>query len=397
MDYTILHRQDIQEYIFENRNKDVYKLALQRCPFPDIDFKIIIDQIKGLQTASKKIPSWYNLKRLWFPPSLSMEQCSSEYTARYKQQLLYGKSFLDLTGGLGVDTYFIAKNFDHADYLEQNADLTDIARHNFLALGAKNINCHHTNALDFLKNTSQKWDLIYVDPARRDLHNRKMVSLTDCTPDVVNNLDLLLKSTKRVFIKASPMLDIKKSLGELKYVERVIVVSFKNETKELLFKINSEFNNIPTIEAIDLNESGAQSTFKFNYPEESECTIQIKSSIGNYLYEPNSSLMKAGAYKTLAKRFKLNKLDHNTHLYTSNDLVESFPGRAFEVKQELAPNKKKIKTAFDGHKANVISRNHPLSPEQLKKKYQLKDGGVFYLIACQVNGKPSLLKALRIE
>jgi precorrin-6B methylase 2 len=293
---------------------------------------------------------------------------------------------LDLTGGYGVDTYFLSELFSHTDYVEQNAELCRIATHNF---AAKPITIHHSTAEDFLASAGQ-YDLIFLDPARRDSYGGKVFRLEDCTPNVVELLPALLTHGKRIMIKLSPMLDITQAVTTLSQVTwDIYVVAIKNEVKEVLLLSGGSGR----ITAIDLSKKEQAFTFTREEEINSEA-INVRSTINseaiNYLYEPNAAILKAGAYKLVAQRFGLRKLDVNTHIYTSETLVPDFPGRVFKV----LPLGEGMGV---GPQANVLVRNYPLTAEQLKKKLHLRDGGTAYVIGCRVAGKPTIFLADRLQ
>ena len=359
----------------------VADLALQRNKYKhlsDEEWRWFLQQVEGKERTADKLPTFASIPDWWYPVRLSCEQCSSELTAKYKASLVSGETMVDLTGGYGVDTYFISEQFAHTDYVEQNAELCRIATHNF---ANKPITIHNTSAEDFLASAGQ-YDLIFIDPARRDSHGGKVFRLEDCTPNVVELLPTLLAHGKRLMIKLSPMLDLTQAVTSLSQVcWDIFVVAIKNEVKEVLLLSGGSGK----ITAIDLTQK--DQAFVFTKEEEQNCQmVNGKCENGKWLYEPNAAILKAGAYKLVAQRFGLHKLDVNTHLYSSDSLVENFPGRVWKVveKQDLK-------------QANVLCRNYPLTPEQLKKKLHLKDGGTAYVIGCRVAGKPTLFFAERIE
>ena len=359
----------------------VADLALQRSKYKhlsDEEWRWFLQQVEGRERTADKLPTFASIPDWWYPVRLSCEQCSSELTAKYKASLVSGETMVDLTGGYGVDTYFISEQFAHTDYVEQNAELCRIATHNF---ANKPITIHNTSAEDFLASAGQ-YDLIFIDPARRDSHGGKVFRLEDCTPNVVELLPTLLAHGKRLMIKLSPMLDLTQAVTSLSQVcWDIFVVAIKNEVKEVLLLSGGTGQ----ITAIDLDKK--DQAFVFTKEEEQNCQmVNGKCENGKWLYEPNAAILKSGAYKLVAQRFGLHKLDVNTHLYGSDSLVENFPGRVWKVveKQDLK-------------QANVLCRNYPLTPEQLKKKMHLKDGGTAYVIGCRVAGKPTLFFAERIE
>ena len=375
----------------------VHELALQRNKYKhlsDDEWRWFLQQVEGRERTADKLPTFAAIEDWWYPVRLSCEQCSSELTARYKAQILspftsHLSTLLDLTGGYGVDTYFLSEQFEHTDYVEQNAELCRIAEHNF---ADKAITIHNTTAEDFLSSLPFRegaglgsYDLIFLDPARRDSHGGKVFRLEDCTPNVVELLPELLKHGKRLLLKLSPMLDISQAVKELSAVNwNIYVVAIKNEVKEVLLLSGGN----GTITAIDLAEP--EKVFVFTREEEQEAVFSNQHSVFSFLYEPNAAILKAGAYKLVSQRFGLQKLDVNTHLYASNTLVENFPGRVWQIKSKIENLKSKIE------QANIVCRNYPLTPEQLKKKLKLKDGGDLYIIGCRVNGKPTLFTAERI-
>ena len=380
----------------------VNDLALQRNKYKhlsDAEWHWFLQQIEGRERTADKLPTFASIPDWWYPVRLSCEQCSSELTARYKASLLSplalgeGKEerLLDLTGGYGVDTYFLSEQFSHTDYVEQNEELCRIAAHNF-ALSQKSkverqklsIAIHNTTAEDFLLSSpcgEAGWGLIFLDPARRDSHGSKVFRLEDCTPNVVELLPTLLAHSKRLLIKLSPMLDLTQAVTCLSQVNWDIhIVAIKNEVKEVLL-LSGGTGQITTIDLAQKDQA-----FVFTREEEQHCGLDIRDGkLANYLYEPNAAILKAGAYKLVAQRFGLHKLDVNTHLYTSRQFIENFPGRVWRITE-----KQNLK------QANVLTRNYPLTPEQLKKKLHLRDGGTAFVIGCRVAGKPTLLYAERV-
>lgn len=380
----------------------VNNLALQRNKYKhlsDAEWHWFLQQIEGRERTADKLPTFASIPDWWYPVRLSCEQCSSELTARYKASLLSplalgeGKEerLLDLTGGYGVDTYFLSEQFIHTDYVEQNEELCRIAAHNF-ALSQKSkverqklsIAIHNTTAEDFLLSSpcgEAGWGLIFLDPARRDSHGSKVFRIEDCTPNVVELLPTLLAHSKRLLIKLSPMLDLTQAVTSLSQVNWDIhIVAIKNEVKEVLL-LSGGTGQIITIDLAQKDQA-----FVFTREEEQHCGLDIRDGkLANYLYEPNAAILKAGAYKLVAQRFGLHKLDVNTHLYTSRQFIENFPGRVWRITE-----KQNLK------QANVLTRNYPLTPEQLKKKLHLRDGGTAFVIGCRVAGKPTLLYAERV-
>ena len=384
----------------------VHELALQRNKYKhlsDDEWRWFLQQVEGRERTADKLPTFAAIDDWWYPVRLSCEQCSSEMTARYKAALVRGVTgdgsrLVDLTAGYGVDTYFLSEHFAHTDYVEQDAELCRIAAHNF-SLQKSAVSIQNCTAEEFLQ-TAGLYDLIFADPARRDSHGGKVFRLADCTPNMVELLPTLLNHLKpdgRLMLKLSPMLDITQALKTLTISHwplafDVHVVAVKNEVKEVLL-VSRQPSAVSgqTITAIDLAES--EKAFVFTREEEKDCLL-INGDVplhGGFLYEPNAAILKAGAYKLVAQRFGLTKLDVNTHLYASDTLVEDFPGRVWKIQ---ANGEKSGANAIQ--QANVLVRNYPLTAEQLKKKLHLHDGGETFIIGCRVNGKPVLFEATRI-
>ena len=371
----------------------VQDLALQRSKYKhltDDEWRWFLQQVEGRERTSDKLPSFAAIPDWWYPVRLSCEQCSSELTARYKAEILQAEgghsSMADLTGGYGVDTIFMSNVFEHTDYVEQNAELCRIAEHNF-SLQKSAISIHNCTAEEFLASAGQ-YDLIFLDPARRDSHGSKVFRLEDCTPDVVGLLPALMAHGKRIMLKLSPMLDLTKAVTSLSQTSwDIYVVAVKNEVKELLLLSGGSGR----ITAIDLAKK--EQPFTFTREEEQNAKSQIvhcTSSNCTFLYEPNAAILKAGAYKLVAERYHLHKLDVNTHLYASDKLIPDFPGRVWQIKA----NDERLEAKGQ---ANVLVRNYPLTPEALKKKLHLRDGGTAFVIGCRVAGKPTLFFAQRVE
>jgi len=384
----------------------VHELALQRSKYKhltDDEWRWFLQQVEGRERTADKLPTFAAIEDWWYPVRLSCEQCSSELTARYKASLVSGEKMVDLTAGYGVDTYFLSEQFKKADYVEQNEELCRIAKHNFeFTIHNSQLKIHHATAEDYLSSLSGEvgrgLDLIFADPARRDNHGGKVFRLEDCTPNVVELLPTLLSHLTpkgRIMLKLSPMLDITQAVKELSAVSiqwSVYVVAVKNEVKEvlLLSRKSKDESQKTDITAIDLAEP--EKAFIFTREEERNCALINGDATlnGGFLYEPNAAILKAGAYKLVAQRYGLQKLDVNTHLYVSDTLIENFPGRVWQINSQC--------TIHDaqGSQANVLCRNYPLTPEQLKKKLHLRDGGTAFVIGCRVNGKPTLFYAERV-
>jgi 16S rRNA G966 N2-methylase RsmD len=376
---TEIYTEALKKFVQDHQSEDPAHLLFAYSGKTDFDLKAAVQQIQARQKSKHKLPTWTTNQDLLFPVSLSLEQASSEETARFKSALVKGKTIIDLTGGFGVDTFFLSENFQKAVYCERNGELAAIVRHNFEVLNPGKFEIVEGDSLAYFSESDQIFDLTYVDPARRGEHNQKLYKLSDCEPDVVSNWKVLQFKSNAILIKASPMLDIKQALTEIPEIQKVWVISVKNEVKEvLLFWEKGKEPGQRIIQAVDL-QSENQKKFSFTYEEE-ESSESIFGEVGKFLIEPYASVLKAGAFRSFGKRFGLKKLHPNSHLYTCEELVPGIPGRIFEVVQEISNPKKELKQLFPTGKVNVITRNYALSADELKKKYKLQDGGKEFLI-----------------
>lgn len=374
---------------------DVRQLALRPVHDPDVDLPAALQQIEGRQLARRKLPEWAALPGLIFPPRLSMEQCSSEATARYKREVADGLlrpegaagqapagALTDLTGGFGVDFSYLAPRFARAIYVERLPHLCRTAAHNLPRLGLERAEVVNQDGVDYLQRMAPA-DLIFIDPARRDGCGRKTVAIADCEPDLERLLPLLRAKSRFTMAKLSPMLDIRAALQRLEGVGQVHVVSVAGECKELLFVWSHEKEaGSLHIHCVNLTEKGEATRFAFTPEEEAAATCTYTAAPGRYLYEPHAALLKAQAYRIVAARFGLEKLHPNSHLYTADRLVESFPGRMFRVEAVAGFGKKESKDLLKNvEKANLTVRNFPASTTDLRKRLRLADGGDTYLFA----------------
>ncbi|NDO61418.1 SAM-dependent methyltransferase [Bacteroides caecimuris] len=396
---------ETQLFIREHSSDDVRALALQAKKYPDIDMPTAITQIAGRQVAAEKIPSWREMEEIWYPKHLSLEQCSSETTARYKARLFQGDSLTDLTGGFGIDCSFLAAGFKSATYVERQEELCEIAAHNFPILNLNHINVRNEDGVAYLQTMSPV-DCIFLDPARRNEHGGKTVAISDCEPDVAGLEELLLSKAKRIMVKLSPMLDLSLALKELKHTQEVHILSVNNECKELLLLLGQEApteqappEEIP-IRCANLFTKGAQEEQHFAFTREqeqrSQCTYT--DSLGDYLYEPNASLLKAGAFRSVATAYSVRKLHPNSHLYTSDTFIENFPGRIFRIVNQCSFNRKEAKESLaDLKKANVTVRNFPATVAELRKRLHLTEGGDTYLFASTLNdGRKVIIRCEKV-
>ena len=365
----------VQEFINGNWNTDIVSVLLKRPISPGISQKELVEQLEAKKKCRNKLPTWFNTPNIYYPNKLNIEQTSSEKTARYKAGLVKGKTLLDTTGGLGVDSYFFSQKIGQVFHCEVDRNLSDIARHNFKVLGINNCTCISESVEDFLRNSSVDFDWIYMDPSRRDFNKGKVFLLKDCVPNVPELLEELFERTSNFLLKTSPLLDISQGLSELKFVKEVHVVAVKNEVKELLWIMEKGFEGEVVVRTINIKLEQNE-LFHFNSTEERKASTKLENPLA-YLYEPNSAVLKSGGFKILASKFGLSKLHEHSHLYTSDEKID-FPGRVFKVKKAFPYSKKGMKD-LGLAKANITTRNFPESVDSLRKKHKIKEGGNNYL------------------
>lgn len=373
--------EKVQQFIHQHANDDERELVLKYKAIDGVPLARIAEQIAGRRKAKDKLPTFYSAPAILYPPGINLEQSSSEQTAKFKTEVVKERTVnqgtvVDLTGGFGVDVYFFSKIFDKVEYIEPDESLLQIVQHNHHQLGAANISHHYTRAEDFLQ-TSWKADLVFIDPSRRN-KGQKVFKLSDCEPDVTALYTLIFEKTDYLLIKTSPLLDIQQALRELPTVQTIYVVSVANECKELLFLCRKMVRHEPEIVTVNILSSHTEK-LSFTKIQEQQAIVAYSSPL-EYLYEPNASIMKAGAFKVAATQYGLSKIDVSTHLYTGTEYRADFPGRVFRVEALIKNDPKVIQAYFPEGKANVMTRNYPLSAEELKKKVKLKDGGEKYLI-----------------
>jgi len=392
IDYLIT--AEVQQFIKEHRNDDPAALMLSAQAKHWPYFDKVVEQIWSRQKAKGKLDHWLGKEGIVFPPPISVEQASSDLTGKKKASLVNGgEQMIDLTGGFGIDTYYLSQKFEHSTYVEQSEELCQCAKHNFKVLG-RPIDIINAEAERVLNDLSPA-DLIYVDPARRDGQARKVFKLSDCLPDVAALQHHLLTKAKQVLIKLSPLLDIKSVLSDLEHVKKVFAIAVKNEVKELLILMEADFEGDEQVHCVNLGQHG-EDEFSFHFSEEAALNLPF-AEIKRYLYEPNAAIMKAGGFKSVGERFQLFKLHANTHLYTSSELKPDFPGRIFDVLQPLPFEKKKLKKIFPDMQANITVRNFPMSVAALRKKTQIKEGGEHYILACTGQEGKLLLLTKKIK
>jgi 16S rRNA G966 N2-methylase RsmD len=366
----------IQDFINRQLHSTAADLMLQASKYPEWDMKAIAQQLVGKQIAKKKLPSWFKNETILYPVRLSMEQCSSEETASYKSTIISAGKGIDLTGGFGVDTYFLAQNANSVIYCERNADLAEIVSSNFKAFNQSNCEIHTGDGITYLQQL-EKLDWIFVDPARRK-ESERVCRLEDCEPNVIALKSLFFEKADRILIKTAPLLDIQQTLSDLDSVKEVHVISVNNDCKEVLYLLEKGYSNETQVFCINLKKE-TQEKFSFTFSEERNAVNQYSEPL-EYLYEPNASIMKSGAFKSIASKYGLYKLHQHSHLYTSKELVSAFPGRSFKIKALIHPDKKSLAKHIKG-KANLACRNYQQKVDALKKKLKLKDGGDDYLFA----------------
>lgn len=385
-------------FIRSHANDNVRDLALRGCKDTSVDFKFALQQIEGRQKSKDKLPDFYQNENILYPPTVSMEQCSSTPTAQYKASLVEGETFADLTGGFGIDTFALSRRFKHGYHIEPNSALSELVQHNASVLNISN--------LEFIQDTMEESlsqipnvDCLYIDPSRRDSHGNRVVCLEDCTPNIIEWKSTLLGKCKKLMIKLSPMIDIKRSLLQLPETSDIYTIAVNGECKEVLLIL--EAGKDPTdrcIHTINILKDGYQ-IFETTASEEVDAMPTLTNTLGRYLYEPNAAVLKAGTFKSIATRFGLEKLHPHTHLYTSDILAKDFPGRIFNVDDSYSFNKKEIKKALgDIKKANVAVRNFPLTAEELKALLKIKDGGEVFLFGTTLtDGKLTVIQATKAD
>jgi uncharacterized protein YlbG (UPF0298 family) len=364
----------VQEFIDDNLKSNITKLILKGSPFDKITTQEVANQIVAKQKAAQKLPTWFAIKNIYYPPKISLEQTSSEITAAYKANLVSGSSIIDITGGFGIDCYYFSKQFNHVVHCEINEELSTIVNHNYQQLNVKNIDTFSGNGIDFLKKTKETFDCIYIDPSRRNDSKGKVFLLKDCLPNIPENIDFLFTKTNQILVKNSPILDISSAISELKFVKEIHVIAIKNEVKELLFLLENNYEKDIRIKTINILQEDSQE-FMFNFNE--EIASQYSEPL-TYLYEPNAAILKSGGFHQISKQLNLFKIHQHSHLYTSEKLID-FPGRCFKIIEVLNYDKKKIKKLIPENKANITTRNFPKTVTQIRKETNLKDGGNSYL------------------
>lgn len=380
-------------FITKHAQADVATLRLKREVSNTFDRELAIEQIEIRKKVKQKLPTWEANYRLLFPSGLSFEQCSSEVTARYKERFCNGTTLCDLTGGLGIDTLAYARVFEQVTYLERFPNYCEAATHNFEQLAATNITVVNSDCTTFIDNTATSYDTIYLDPARRGAENSRLFALSDYEPNIETLLPTLLQRSKQVVMKVSPMVDITQMIQAIPEIQEVHIVSVKNECKELLLVITPEKKSDVHLYCINYKADGSYDEFQYNYSQERlNVAPSYANAIKDYIYEPNSSLLKAGAFKQVAIAYGIEKLHMHSHLYTSDSYLPHFDGRHFKVKEVVEFSSKQIKGIKKRYpKANITTRNFPLSVKEIRQKTGIKEGGETYLFATTIGDEKHLL------
>lgn len=365
---------EIQDFINLNINADIQKLSLQKNPFPNTDYKEILNQIEAKAKSKLKLPTWFTTQNIIYPSKISVEQTSSETTALYKSKLIQGKTIIDLTGGFGIDAYYFAKQFQKVVHCELDAHLSEIVQHNFKTLQVDNVKYYPNDGLEVLRNINRKFDWLYIDPSRRSDLKGKVFLLRDCLPDITTLIDEYLNYSDKILVKCSPIYDISAGLSELKFIKNIHILSVDNQVKELLFEIDKTHNS-DTIYIKTANITSTETAlFDFVWGENALVNYTLPQK---YLYEPNAAVMKSQGFDQVSNQFGVNKLHQHSHLYTSEQLV-NFVGRRFEIKHVILYKKTAMKEFLQGKKANITIRNFPESVAQLRERWKIADGSELY-------------------
>lgn len=378
---------EIQDFITNSLQANISKLALSKNPFPDLDWKEIINQIVSKSKAKSKLPTWFSTEKIYYPPSISIEQTSSEITAKYKSDLLSGKSIIDLTGGFGVDCYYFSKKFEKVVHCEKNIELSEIVKHNYETLHVENIECLAQNSTDVLTDSKTNFDWIYIDPSRRSDIKGKVFLLKDCLPNVPATLDLYFSKSNNILIKTAPILDITAGINELNHIKSIHIVAIDNEVKELLWVLEKNYSDKIEITSVNIQKEKTDLN-NFVLGQNSPTTFALPNM---FLYEPNAPLLKSGCSDDLSKTLRIDKLHPNSHLFTNMKLID-FPGRRFIIETVIPFKKEELKKHIEGKKMNITTRNFPLTVEEIRKKYKIAEGGnVYTFFSTNINDEKIVL------
>lgn len=371
----------VQEFLRSRLGFDPAKLALETSNFEGIEPGELARQLNGLQRSREKLPTWHKNPSIYYPPNLNLEQTSSETTARYKAGLVSGKNGIDLSGGFGVDSFFLSDRHIAFTYCERDEELYPIAAHNLEQLGAKNLKAVRADGIKHLKESGEMFDTIFVDPSRRSDVKGKVFRLEDCSPDLTEHMPLLREKGRLILVKTSPLLDLQMGIRQLKDVKRIHVLAVNNEVKELLWECGEAHGPIE-VHTRNWYRNGVQE-FDFQLEDESRCEADYTQPM-EFLYEPNAAVLKSGAFCMAGSAFNLKKIGKHSHLYTGSGLID-YPGRVFRVVNSY-PFSKKSMNRHKLPKANLSTRNFPLSVAELRKRFKIRDGGEDYLFFTTLEG-----------
>ena len=393
MDSSLLH-PEIQKFITANIGADSSKLALQKNPFPNVNWIAILNQIAAKTKAKDKLPTFFKTENLIYPSKISVEQTSSEKTAIYKASIVSGDTLIDLTGGFGVDDLYFSKVMKNVIHCEIEEELSNLVQHNFEILGIQNVQCELGDSYSYLEKTNSKYDWIYIDPSRRNDTKGKVFMLKDCLPNVPELLPFYFTKTDNILIKTAPILDISAGLLELSNVKRIHIVAVDNEVKELIWELSKSFSGAKTIKTIN---STSEKSEEFSFELNSNTQFPNYDLPKKYLYEPNSAIMKSGGFDEIGIQYQLDKLHQHSHLYTSEKKID-FPGRVFEIQEVISYTKREMKSFLENKKANITTRNFPDSVEEIRKKWKIKDGGnVYCFFTTDMNNHKIVLICTKIK
>ena len=383
---------EIQEYIHNSLQVNISKLALSKNPFPEVDWKEIINQIVSKNKSQHKLPTWFNTDNIYYPPSLSIEQTSSEITAKYKSELISGNSLIDLTGGFGVDDYYFSKKFERVIHCERNVVLSEIVQYNYGVLNVTNITCLAQNSTEVIEQSENAFDWIYIDPSRRSDVKGKVFLLKDCLPNVPENLKLYFSKSNSILIKTAPILDITAGCMELENIKAIHIVAIENEVKEILWLLEKGYNDEIELFAVNIQKEKTDCT-TFILGEHSPARFSLPQE---FLYEPNAPLLKSGGVDYLCDALHISKLHPHSHLFTHIELID-FPGRRFIINDVIPFKKENLKKQLEGKKMNIKTRNFPLTVEEIRKKYKIADGGTVYaFFTTNINNEKIVLICTKI-
>jgi hypothetical protein len=382
MNSSILNTE-IQDFITNSLQTNISKLALSKNPFPEVDWKEIINQIVSKNKSKSKLPTWFSTEEIYYPPSISIEQTSSEITAKYKANLLSGKSIIDLTGGFGVDCYYFSKTFVKVVHCEKNTELSEIVKHNYEKLNVNNIDCLAQNSTEVLTDSNTTFDWIYIDPSRRSDVKGKVFLLKDCLPNVPASLDLYFSKSKNILLKTAPILDITAGINELNNIKSIHIIAIDNEVKELLWILEKDYSGEIEITSVNIQKEKTDLN-SFILGQNTPTTFALPKM---FLYEPNAPLLKSGGSDNLSKILGIDKLHPHSHLFTNMKFID-FPGRRFMIETVIPFKKEELKKHIEGKKMNITTRNFPLTVEEIRKKHKIAEGGnVFTFFTTNINNE----------